>query len=70
MVGRPLATGALGPAERQVVWAHLHEERLQEVSPAAVYATWTKGNIAARSSRPLAQQGCHALVTLLTLALS
>ena len=30
---------ALGPAERETVLARLHEERFQDRSPAAVYAT-------------------------------
>jgi len=33
---------ALHPAERETVLAHLHEERFQDRSPAAVYATQYK----------------------------
>jgi putative transposase len=36
---RPSPARALGPAERETVLAHLHEERFQDRSPAAVYAT-------------------------------
>jgi putative transposase len=36
---RPLPARTLGPAERETVMAHLHEERFQDRSPAAVYAT-------------------------------
>jgi hypothetical protein len=36
---RPAPPRALGPAERQTVLAHLHGERFQDRSPAAVYAT-------------------------------
>ena len=36
---RPSPTRALHPAEREVVLARLHEERFQDRSPAAVYAT-------------------------------
>ena len=36
---RPLPVRALGPAERAAVLAHLHGERFQDRSPAAVYAT-------------------------------
>jgi transposase InsO family protein len=36
---RPLPVRALGPAERTAVLAHLHGERFQDRSPAAVYAT-------------------------------
>src|SRR5207245_2079017 len=36
---RPLPARALRPAERETVLAHLHEERFQDRSPAAVYAT-------------------------------
>src|SRR5438128_325327 len=36
---RPLPARALRPAERETVLAHLHEERSQDRSPAAVYAT-------------------------------
>lgn len=37
--GRPAPARALGPAEREAVLARLHEERFQDRSPAAVYAT-------------------------------
>ena len=47
----PLVTCALGPAERETVLAHLHEERFQNRSPAAIYARLLdKGNITARSA--------------------
>ena len=36
---RPVPARALGPAERETVLARLHEERFQDRSPAAVYAT-------------------------------
>ena len=36
---RPTPARALHPAEREVVLARLHEERFQDRSPAAVYAT-------------------------------
>ena len=36
---RPLPARALRPAERETVMAHLHGERFQDRSPAAVYAT-------------------------------
>jgi putative transposase len=36
---RPSPARALGPAERQTVLARLHQERFQDRSPAAVYAT-------------------------------
>ena len=36
---RPSPARALGPAEREAVLARLHEERFQDRSPAAVYAT-------------------------------
>ena len=36
---RPAPARALGPAERETVLARLHEERFQDRSPAAVYAT-------------------------------
>ena len=36
---RPLPARALRPAERETVLAHLHGERFQDRSPAAVYAT-------------------------------
>jgi putative transposase len=36
---RPSPARALRPAERETVLAHLHEERFQDRSPAAVYAT-------------------------------
>jgi putative transposase len=36
---RPLPARTLGPTERETVMAHLHEERFQDRSPAAVYAT-------------------------------
>ena len=36
---RPLPARALGPAERESVLACLHQERFQDRSPAAVYAT-------------------------------
>src|SRR2546422_3867488 len=36
---RPLPARALRPAERETVLAHLREERFQDRSPAAVYAT-------------------------------
>ena len=36
---RPSPARALGPAERETVLAHLHEEHFQDRSPAAVYAT-------------------------------
>jgi putative transposase len=36
---RPSPPRALGPAERAMVLAHLHGERFQDRSPAAVYAT-------------------------------
>ncbi len=36
---RPSPARALRPAERQTVLAHLHSERFQDRSPAAVYAT-------------------------------
>jgi putative transposase len=39
VASRPLPARALGPAERETVLAHLHEERFQDRSPAAVYAT-------------------------------
>jgi putative transposase len=35
----PSPPRALGPAERETVLAHLHGERFQDRSPAAVYAT-------------------------------
>jgi putative transposase len=38
-VSRPSPARALGPAERQSVLACLHQERFQDRSPAAVYAT-------------------------------
>jgi putative transposase len=38
-VSRPSAVRALQPAERETVLAHLHAERFQDRSPAAVYAT-------------------------------
>src|SRR5438105_15028137 len=37
---RPSPARALHPAEREAVLARLHEERFQDRSPAAVYATW------------------------------
>ena len=36
---RPSPPRALAPAERETVLAHLHAERFQDRSPAAVYAT-------------------------------
>jgi len=36
---RPSPARALRPAQRQAVWTRLHEERFQDRSPAAVYAT-------------------------------
>jgi hypothetical protein len=36
---RPSPARALGPTERETVLARLHEERFQDRSPAAVYAT-------------------------------
>ena len=36
---RPRPARALSPAERETVLAHLHGERFQDRSPAAVYAT-------------------------------
>jgi putative transposase len=39
VASRPLPARALRPAERETVLAHLHEERFQDRSPAAVYAT-------------------------------
>ena len=36
---RPSSPRALAPAERETVLAHLHGERFQDRSPAAVYAT-------------------------------
>jgi putative transposase len=36
---RPAPARALAPAEREAVLAHLHQERFQDRSPAAVYAT-------------------------------
>ena len=36
---RPSPARALRPAEREAVLAHLHGERFQDRSPAAVYAT-------------------------------
>jgi putative transposase len=39
IASRPLPARALRPAERETVLAHLHEERFQDRSPAAVYAT-------------------------------
>lgn len=36
---RPAPARALGPAEREMVLARLHEERFQDRSPAAVYAS-------------------------------
>ena len=39
VASRPLPARALPPAERETVLAHLHEERFQDRSPAAVYAT-------------------------------
>ena len=36
---RPSPPRALAPAERETVLAHLHGERFQDRSPAAVYAT-------------------------------
>jgi hypothetical protein len=38
-VSRPSPVRALQPAERETVLAHLHAERFQDRSPAAVYAT-------------------------------
>lgn len=38
-VARPSPVRALQPAERETVLAHLHAERFQDRSPAAVYAT-------------------------------
>ena len=38
-VARPAPARALAPTEREAVLAHLHEERFQDRSPAAVYAT-------------------------------
>jgi putative transposase len=38
-VSRPSPARALQPAERETVLAHLHAERFQDRSPAAVYAT-------------------------------
>ena len=38
-VSRPLPARALGPAERESVLVCLHQERFQDRSPAAVYAT-------------------------------
>jgi putative transposase len=38
-VSRPSPVRALQPAERETVLAHLHAERFQDCSPAAVYAT-------------------------------
>lgn len=40
VASRPLPARALRPAERETVLAPLHEERLQDRSPAAVDATW------------------------------
>jgi putative transposase len=39
LASRPSPARALRPAERETVLAHLHEERFQDRSPAAVYAT-------------------------------
>src|SRR5208337_1401575 len=39
LVSRPSPARALGPAERESVLACLHQERFQDRSPAAVYAT-------------------------------
>jgi putative transposase len=39
VASRPLPARALRPEERETVMAHLHEERFQDRSPAAVYAT-------------------------------
>ena len=39
VASRPLPARALRPAERETVLARLHEERFQDRSPAAVYAT-------------------------------
>jgi putative transposase len=39
LAARPSPARALRPAERETVLAHLHEERFQDRSPAAVYAT-------------------------------
>jgi len=39
VASRPLPARALRPAERETVLAHLHGERFQDRSPAAVYAT-------------------------------
>jgi putative transposase len=36
---RPSPSRSLGPAEQETVLARLHEERFQDRSPAAVYAT-------------------------------
>jgi hypothetical protein len=40
--GRPSPARALRPAEREAVLSRLHEERFQDRSPAAVYATQYK----------------------------
>ena len=46
---RPRPARALSPTEHETVLAHLHGERFQDRSPAAVYATlFTKGTITAR----------------------
>ena len=49
-VSRPLPARTLRPAERESVLACLHQERFQDRSPAAVYATSMKGNISAPSA--------------------
>jgi len=53
---RPSPARALRPAEREAVLSRLHEERFQDRSAAAVYATLLamKGNITVPSERCIA----------------
>jgi len=49
-VAQPLPARALRPAERKAVLACLHQERSQDRSPAAVYATLLRANRAPDSA--------------------
>jgi putative transposase len=52
---RPSPARALRPVEREAVLARLHEERFQDRSPAAVYATLLdEGSISAPSAACIA----------------
>jgi hypothetical protein len=56
---QPVPTRALHLAERETVLACLHEERFQDRSPAAVYATLLDaGSITARSASAPSVRSC------------